>query len=497
MHQNEFNFEGDTDPVKDYRHLIQVGLKMADIIEKELPRLPNLIPVTDEAGKQVRLRVQSLYDGTTLSGLHIKLPHKLAASCFYHYLQKVQPSSAARYSQVLNNKKFGNLLRSMLGLSPTDAQKLWNTRLLPKLNNHSQGNACKAVLRFYADRCLGEWRTEDAHTIRSLPNISFAPYESVRSQEALIPANDQSRIISYLEDSARNFQKLSTKQLIASALLALHWQQGLRPIQSAHISVADCAIDGDDHCRIRYRWAKQKGTTSRETVRRIRPQWVPIYKKLKAIVSANYGPSAPLFCLSTASEAGNLIKKTLSEICVGTWSANNLRHSAAQRHADAGRSQEEIATFLCQSDPKTCLIYIHNTATEAERVNKALGLSRVYSDIHKIASTRTIDMETLLSRTDDEQIGAVVHGIPIAGIGACNAGQSVCSSNPVLGCYTCPKFLPLNEKAIHQQVANSLRPVVNAFLESARNDQGSPTFTQLRATIEKAEEVSISIGAFD
>ncbi|PMZ85786.1 site-specific integrase, partial [Pseudomonas sp. FW305-42] len=88
----------------------------------------------------------------------------------------------------------------------------------------------------------------------------------------------------------------------------------------------------------------------------------------------------------------------------------------------------------------------------------------------------------LLRLPADKQIGGVPHGIPIAGIGGCEVGQSLCSKNPVLSCYTCRRFMPLRDTNIHERVLEDLRPVVLDFAASSRSNEQSPAFVQLRTT---------------
>lgn len=107
----------------------------------------------------------------------------------------------------------------------------------------------------------------------------------------------------------------------------------------------------------------------------------------------------------------------------------------------------------------------------------------------KIAQTKTIDKAMLFGLPSDQQIGGVPHGIPIAGIGGCGLGQSLCFKNPVLSCYTCSQFMPLGEPDIHEQVLEDLRPVVIDFAAASRNNQQSPAYAQLKSTLDAVRRV--------
>ena len=153
--------------------------------------------------------------------------------------------------------------------------------------------------------------------------------------------------------------------------------------------------------------------------------------------------------------------------------------------ADAGASKEELAEMLGHSSLLTGLIYYDQSPTQAARLNTALALSPVYSAIVEVARTKTIDKAALLKLPGDQQVAGCPHAIPIAGIGACTAGQSLCAKNPVLSCYGCRKFLPVSDAAIHQQVLDGLRPIVRRFFESSRGESGAaaPAYGQLARTL--------------
>lgn len=474
--------------------IIKEGIEYAQmIIENQIPDLPKVIPFYDRNGNKHTIRSCNLIEGFFFEERRIWLPDKLAATCFYHYLQTCSPVTAASYAKnLVRQGGVSRLLVAALGMPVKDAYLIWVSRIFPTISSRSQGAAYKAILRFYASRGFGDWRRTDDVVIRTWPNIRQDKYKAIRSTETFIPAEDQARIVAHLDLCASKSETLTHNELIDAALIAVHWQQGLRPIQASLMRVQDCRFYGDDHCRIRYHWAKQRNNRTRETIRRMRPEWSPIFQRLCKASTEKFGNDAALFTCSPSQISGRL-RSSLKRVCSTSWSANNLRHSAAQRHADAGRTQEEIAAFLCHSDPRSSLFYIKNAASEGERINKALGLSPTYSKIHIIAKIKTIDTRSLFVRPEQEQIGAVVHGIPIAGIGSCNAGQPSCALNPVLSCYTCPKFLPVHDKSIHKNVASSLRAVVNKFYVASRSEAGNPTFAQLKATIESAEQIALSI----
>src|SRR5690606_28012999 len=145
--------------------------------------------------------------------------------------------------------------------------------------------------------------------------------------------------------------------------------------------------------------------------------------------------------------------------------------------------------FMGQTSDRIANVYFDKSPAQAQRINEALAISPIYSNLAKIARTKTIDKAMLLGLPSDQQIGAVPHGVPIAGIGGCGLGQSLCTKNPVLACYTCSRFMPLGEPEIHEEVLDSLRPVVVKFAAASRNNQQSPAYGQLKGTLDAVRRV--------
>jgi hypothetical protein len=185
----------------------------------------------------------------------------------------------------------------------------------------------------------------------------------------------------------------------------------------------------------------------------------------------------------------------MERITAEDWSATDLRHTAAQRLADAGVSHIVLSEFMGHSSVNTANVYFDSSPTQAQRVNQALAISPVYSAVAGVARTKTVNKAALLRLPPDRQIGGVPHGIPIAGIGACGMGQSLCTKNPVLSCYTCSRFMPVRDADIHRQVADDLRSVVLDFAGASRGHEISPAYTQLRRMLTAAERVAADIEA--
>jgi hypothetical protein len=183
------------------------------------------------------------------------------------------------------------------------------------------------------------------------------------------------------------------------------------------------------------------------------------------------------------------IRFLASAITGSQTSATDLRHTAAQRLADAGASNEELAEFLGHSDSSTCLVYYRTSYNQAERVNRAFAKSAIYQKVAQIAQNKYISEAELKQLKDDQQIAGVFFGVPIAGIGACTCGQPLCPSNPVTACYTCPKFLPCNDLSVHTSLLKSVRHTISMFEHFSRGESHAPAAGQLSATVMAIEEV--------
>lgn len=197
--------------------------------------------------------------------------------------------------------------------------------------------------------------------------------------------------------------------------------------------------------------------------------------------------------MKSADQTARIIIKLTGELLPESRSATELRHSAAQRLADAGASQEELAEFLGHSDIDTALVYFQTSPNQAELVNRALGVSKIYQQVAKIGRERFISLEELAALKDDQQIGGAPHGIPITGIGGCSSGQPACAFNPVMACYGCKKFMPLQDSEVHKKVLREFRGVVSFFAESSRGDSNSPAFLQLQKTIANVQSIITEI----
>ena len=168
-----------------------------------------------------------------------------------------------------------------------------------------------------------------------------------------------------------------------------------------------------------------------------------------------------------------------------------LRSLGGRLPGEAGhlgeRSAFAVAVRATVAHEDECAAGAAQHDAQAALINRALAVSPIYSRIVEVAKSGIIDRQTLENTPADQQVGAVPHGIPITGIGACSVGQSLCTLNPAISCYTCRKFMPINEADVHRQVLADLRKVVQLFYNEARGERGVPAFLQLRVTLEAIE----------
>jgi hypothetical protein len=217
-------------------------------------------------------------------------------------------------------------------------------------------------------------------------------------------------------------------------------------------------------------------------------EWTPLFIELFERAQLKGLDGSDHVFQRTPQEISHLVADTTELILQRRRTVTELRHTAAQRLVDAGASEEELAAFLGHSDLDTGLIYIRSSASQAARINQALGISAVYQRVTKVAHDRFISPQDLAELKGDQQIGGAPHGVLIAGIGGCSVGQPACPYNPVMSCYGCHKFMPLAEPAIHQQVLADLREIFKLFYASSRGEPGSPAF-QLTRTISNVQSV--------
>lgn len=404
----------------------------------------------------------------------------------------------------LFNQESSDPLFELLSRNPVELRDYWLGTLYTGYNYFTL-RAVKSFLAFLCEMSLGRLAPGYADFVGAFRLPRRDKYAAVRTGDVFLGADEEAAIIDYLDEINAQVrispQQVDEQTLRSACILCISYQYAMRPLQIAKVRLSDVRIYpelGEDGpiTHITFLRAKQRSNGKRlPMLRKIKREWAFIFAELyqrrlassQSHVEAHALPDS-LFGL-TPQSVGNLIIKITESIAGLPRPANHLRHSAAQRLVDAGTSQVELAEFMGHSYADTGLVYFDASPAQADRVNKALALSPIYTNVADVARTRTIDKDKLLHLSPDHQIGAVPHGIPIAGIGACNLGQSLCSKNPVLSCYSCRRFMAVTDTSIHREVLDSLRPVVRFFYDESRGEIASPAYMHLRKTLESIQAV--------
>lgn len=404
----------------------------------------------------------------------------------------------------------GAALRAFLERSPMDLRSMWHTELLPMFERQWALVGMKSVLQFACAMSLGHLRPDHTEFVAGFRLPSKDKYATVRSGLVFLTMNEESALVDYFDDLNHRIRAGEAGEpsvLRDSCLLLLAYQYGFRTTQIARVREQDVrlfdvnAADGPS-VHVTFETLKQRWASRRHSmVRAIKREWTRMFtaflehrrKEAEQYARRANLVSGSLFGLPpyeiTATVA--LMTETVTGV---RRTVNELRHTAAQRLVDAGATREELAEFMGHTSLDTGLVYFEASPTQAARINKALAISPIYSVIVEVARTRTIDKAALMRAGADHQIGGSPHGIPIAGIGACELGQSLCVKNPVMSCYGCGKFLPINDVAMHRAVLDSLRPVVRQFYDASRGETQSPAYAQLARTLAAVQEVMKAIG---
>lgn len=417
--------------------------------------------------------------------------------CF-DQIQRLSVGTARTRFQRLRCISVSDLLLAFSS-SPTTARSNWN---VVASNNYSSKDmdALKSVLYHFCRFGISGWSQQYEDFLSTLPLPASDKYASVRSGDVFLSVEEEAVLVAYFdrmtEGVIRCPQSITDDRLRDAMILLCAFQFGLRPMQIGMLRLRDVRIWTEAEnsvaaVHLTFKMIKQRSSTKALPLpRKVKREWAPLFIEHYARAQLS-GMKATdhFFGVSSASETGSIITKVTGMLLPEARSATELRHTAAQRLVDAGANQEELAEFLGHSDIDTGLIYFQTSANQAERVNKALGISPIYQQVTKIAHDRFIDKRELAELKCRQQIGAVPHGIPISGIGACAIGQPSCPSNPVTACYGCFKFMPLNDPEIHKQVLADFRSVVAFFSEASMGDGNSPAYVQLKRTISNVQSI--------
>lgn len=409
-------------------------------------------------------------------------------------LQNLAPSSVIYYYNLL--LKISALdLEQVAALQPMQVKNIWG-RLMVNYPGQIPG-ALKSFIGFLCRVNFLHWTPLHADFVSFALHVGRNDrYSVVRSGNCFIDAPDEARLVRWIDDAALKAQTMNRSQAEMACLVVCSYQFGMRPKQMGIIRKRDCSIrisqeDGSAIVHLTFKMIKQRDVqlSKLPLVRKVKREWAPLYVALLKAKSSDDADSF-LFGFNSRAELSRALIDALAEIVPDArLTAYDLRHSMAQRLVDSGASQEELASALGHSTLCTSLVYFQASANQAELVNKALGASPIYQAVAKIAKEKFISPDELATLQGDMQIAGVPHGIPIAGIGGCSTGQPACPYNPVTACYGCPKFMPVSDLALHEQVLQEFRNVVLFFKDGGHGDMTSPAYLQLQRTIAEVQGV--------
>jgi len=389
----------------------------------------------------------------------------------------------------------------LLRARPIGISQLWIT-LLARAMPTPAYHCAKALIRLLCQHRLAGW-SDSYHEFltTTLPYPATDKYAGVRSGDVFLSTEEEAAIVRYIDEAvctlATSSESLFAYENLSDAtMLVCAYQFGMRPIQIAMLTIRDVRIWEDSvseppTVHLTFRMVKQRhSATTKPLLRRVKREWASLFVDLyRRAQERGFEATNRIFDVQSGYEAGSRIASLVRKLIGGDMATMDLRHTAAQRLVDAGASQEELAEFLGHSDITTGLVYFETSANQAERVNKALGISEIYQRVSRIAHDRFISAEELALLKEEQQIGGMPHGIAIAGIGGCSSGQPACPYNPVMSCYGCKKFMPIHEVKIHEQVLMDFREIVRFFHDASRGDTTSPAYLQLQRTIAEVQAV--------
>ncbi|NTF72706.1 site-specific integrase [Rhizobium rhizogenes] len=485
--------------------------KLVELAAK-LPELPPVVRYFDDfADEIVSVRNIATTDHIELrlDGVRCSLELDLFGSAtivlkhvLVDWLHQYDPHSVKLWFDKLSSYVIRRGLGSFAYLvaSPTyDARAHWNTFVLAQVQV-DEGSALRAMMRSLCRLNIGHWTPAATSIIRALKSPNVDKYRVVRIGDCFLPLDHQNLIVDHIDAMcaalSNDPQSIDDEALRDVCMLVTSYQYAFRPGQIARIETADVRLYTTGAVHVAVTRIKQKDNRKRiRETRRIKREWGPLFNEFvkrrdAGTVKIEEGVPPRLLFGLTPSGVSRAILELTSDLTGEAWSPTDLRHTAAQRLTDGGISHAGLTEFMGHSSDRIANVYFDASPPQAKRINDALAISPIYSNVAKIATTKTIDKAMLLGLPAEKQIGGVPHGIPIAGIGGCNLGQNLCMKNPVLACYTCSQFMPLNDPEIHQEVVESLRPVVTEFAAASRNNQQSPAFAQLKSTLDAARRVA-------
>ncbi|WP_370156493.1 tyrosine-type recombinase/integrase [Ferrovibrio sp.] len=503
-----------TNPTNDYSTVLNV-------VRTSLPVMPTVIRYEDDyAGKIRSVSTEKdpnvweiIADGKRKIIRWDTLPLEsvpfLKGWLAWHLARHDATSSLYRASSMASQATDLAVFLGGLLNEPHVSAAYWRDVVVTTARHSSQLELLKSILQFFCESFVGPWTPAHADMVRQWPwGIRKDFRKTVRTGEAFLTMDEERLIISYFDDLNRQIHQghfVSSAELRSACILYWSYQHAFRTIQIASLNVEDITIrepfsSGPPTIHAKFYAAKQRTSEKRvPMLRKVKSEWASMMAEYqrRRIASPNMFVTEKdrpqSFFGLPPQRIQIIIKAATFKVTAIERTQTELRHTGAQRLVDAGATEIELADYLGHSDITSGLAYFEASPTQADRVNKALGISPIFGNITSFLSTSMLRKEQLLKLPPDSQVGAVPHGIAIFGIGGCSQGQSLCEKNPALSCYTCSKFLPLADSKIHKEVRDHFQGVVKFFADESKGESASPAFMQLRRTLEAVESLILTI----
>lgn len=416
----------------------------------------------------------------------------------YLLTEDLHISTVARYLAAAKHFSHAEVM-ALLMVGPEGSVPSWMTLRAANKPAKAYGFA-KALLRLLCHYRLCGWGPEYREFMGvALPFPAQDKYAGVRTGEVFLSVEEEAVIVRYLDETVQAVQTgagVQHEDLCDAVMLLCAYQFGMRPIQIALLTLRDVRVwqdvsDALPTVHLTFRMVKQRrGAVIKPLLRRVKREWAALPAQLELAHRARECTGTQRFCSVDSAGGVSVRIADLTERLLGVRvTATDLRHTAAQRLVDAGANQEELAAFLGHADVSTGLVYFDSSPNQAERVNRAMGLSSVYQRVARIAHARFISAEELSTLKGEQQIAGVPHGLPIAGIGGCTTGQPACPFNPITSCYGCHRFMPVRDAGLHREVLDGLRGVVRFFHDASRGEASSPAYLQLQHAIADVQAI--------
>lgn len=405
------------------------------------------------------------------------------------------PSSIEKFGLTLINN--WELYSNVLMGGPGNVRGLWDEYV----HDVDVAKAGKSVLKLACNSAVGDWLPLNLAMVKSLntraKEVLRGQRGKVKRRERLLSANQQATLTQVLDDAAEDLD-LTPRDAEGLAALGIIYQHAMRPVQllalrMEHIRlVRDAANEWT--CIISFHTAKQSNGKAYEVLRQVKPEWVSLMRQL--VEFAHASGRRRVFASTSRDTLWSQVRSACRDRGFRVdFTANILRHTAAQALADAGQDRDSIRRYLTHVNENSARVYQKGSLQQGKRINEALGASKLYRNVLDLAEKKFVSVEELMRAGEDQQIGGVVGERLVGGIGLCRTGQSSCRYNPVTSCYGCSKFIPSGERATHEEAVAGMREQVLVYVKFQR-DTTSPAYRQLTRALSGAQQTIDTIDGF-